>query len=244
MINYVVLVLLFLLLVYIFHNSYSKKNILWVAYSTDNYEPLTKYWRDSLHDVIKNDTEHNHVIKHKIDKMPEKEETGVGKKSWYNCIIEQLIWATSFDENFIQKFEYVIVSDCDIQFFPNNSWKPLFEYIKRSNKSIFFMRENNSSDVNSGFYIIKNDYYETYVKFVKNMLDINDMYTDFGDQTYINNHRDELNFDYIPDEFVVWGREVNDKKVDKILLHHAVFNKSVKTKSEQIEFVRNYFSQQ
>ena len=57
----------------------------------------------------------------------------------------------------------------------------------------------------------------------------------FGDQTIINEHLHLIKYNYIPDEYVIWGKNVVDKNT--ALFHHAVQCDDVDSKLEQINNV-------
>ena len=102
------------------------------------------------------------------------------------------------------------------------------------------MREGSSNDVNSGFFIIKNNHYlPNIVFFFKHICNIflntPQKNMPFGDQTIINNHKNIIEYDFIPNEYVIWGK--NTLKPQS-LLHHAVGCKDVKSKLEQIQEIQ------
>jgi len=132
-------------------------NSLFICYSTPNYSKLTNIFLESLNNLnIKN-------INHIIDNPPSDllKKTGFQTNLWYYCVknkINHLI-------NVLNKYDtlthtqYFIFTDCDIIYIKKNinEWNNLEKDIINENKDIYFMRENTSNDVNSGFFIIKNN---------------------------------------------------------------------------------------
>jgi hypothetical protein len=84
------------------------------------------------------------------------------------------------------------------------------------------MRDCTREHVNGGFYIIKKNYFETYKSFVRKMLShgISDYY--YGDQGYINENRDELDWDFIPDEYIIDKLNGSTYDLDRVCIHHAI----------------------
>jgi hypothetical protein len=106
-----------------------------------------------------------------------------------------------------------------------------------SSKNIFFMREGNKPEVNTGFFIIKNCELQKTLLFFNNIYDIM-MNTPhhkmpLGDQTVINEYKKHIDFDYIPNEYVIWGTVITNKTM--CLLHHAINCKDISSKLNQIQ---------
>ena len=84
------------------------------------------------------------------------------------------------------------------------------------------MRENTSNDVNSGFFIIKNNDNITniinfFVKYYKHLIHLKRKHA-FGDQSVINTLKSNLNYDFIPNDYVVCGTVIfNSNKVYSIM---------------------------
>jgi hypothetical protein len=99
------------------------------------------------------------------------------------------------------------------------------------------MRENTSNDINGGFYIIKNNknIYQI-INFFIEVLNIlsnsNKKDIPYGDQTIINNLKSTINFDYIPNDYMIWGENIHN--INKSLLHHCVCVGDIKGKLKQI----------
>lgn len=215
---------------------------LLVCYSTPNYSNLTQIFLNSLNLVgIQN-------IKHLIEKPNEEitKEAGFQTDLWYFCVrnkIEYLI--NVLTENCINNYyDFFIFSDCDIYFYTKNKseWYVLEKMINNSKNDIFFMREEDSNDVNSGFFIIKNnESIQNLINFFKEVIQIMDQTAKnnmpFGDQSIINLLKDKIKYDYIPNEFVVFGSKIYNK--NKTLFHHAVGCKNVEEKIVQINYIKS-----
>jgi hypothetical protein len=145
--------------------------------------------------------------------------------------------------------DYFIFTDCDIVYIKKNvnEWSNLENYIVNENNDIFFMRENTSSNVNSGFFIIKNN------NIGNNIGNIIDFFCEvlrtidttdrrrmpLGDQSIINNLKNQLNYGFIPNDYVVFGNTIFNK--DKALFHHAVCCRDVDGKIQQINDIKSSF---
>lgn len=216
-----------------------KKKVLWISLSTCNYENITIEYEKSVNDII-NDTsdEYSYEKRHKKFSLITNK-TGFQTESWYFCIVEKLKWASSFEDG--GNFDYVIVSDCDIQFFSKNNWKKIYNFIDSREELIFFMREGQEENkMNGGFYIMKGSYYHNYSNFIKKMLKDGDLYNDHGDQTYFNNNINLFNYCFLPDKYYVWGWMHENKNKNDVLFHHAVVDTNVNDKLKQINYIRNW----
>lgn len=215
-------------------------NSLFVCYSTPNYSRMTNIFLNSLKEInIKN-------IEHLLDNTKIcNNNLGFQSEIWYYSIrnkINHLINILNKDN----KIKYYIFTDCDIVYIKENinEWDNLEKYIINKDKDIFFMRENLSNDVNTGFFIIKNnDNINNIIKFFIKVLDTIDKtkkeHMPLGDQTIINNLKNEINYDYIPNNYVIFGTNIFNKK--KSLFHHAVCCKNIDEKIKQINIIKNKF---
>ena len=109
---------------------------------------------------------------------------------------------------------------------------------------LFFMRENTYDLVNTGFFIIKINknikYIISFFKFLLNNLLHREKQTiPFSIQTVINEIINNINYDYIPNEYVVYGDNIFNSS--KSLFHHAVKCNSLIEKNEQINFIKSFF---
>lgn len=185
-----------------------------VAYSTENYKVLTDVWFESAKTIVPEEDD----IKLKID--PVSSDYGYGNDFYMWCLLQKSLNLLNFEPT----KELVIVSDCDIQFFKGGDWEALLDRIKKSPRQIFFMRDCNREYVNAGFYIVKSEYFKNvYKNFIRKMLEhgIQDYYC--GDQGYINEHRyEELDWDYIPDEYIIDKLNDSTWDLDRVCIHHAI----------------------
>jgi hypothetical protein len=171
--------------------------------------------------------------------------TGVRSNLWYYCLTTKLKHLIDSLKLHYGKYDYYISSDCDVQFLPNNveKWSELEQFMKETNKDVYFMNENNSNDVNGGFYIICNKNLDKTIEFLTEIY--NEMIITpfdkmpFGEQTLINNAKHKLNYEMIPNKYVIWSRTIYDYKSS--LIHHAVFTKDISDKWEQMTEIIRYF---
>ena len=143
--------------------------------------------------------------------------------------------------------KYFIFSDCDILFIEKNKekWSELQLFIDENQNDIFFMREHTSELVNTGFFIIKNNknikYIITFFKNVLfNLLNREKRTMELGDQTIINEMLHNINYDFIPNDYIIYATTIYNNS--KSLIHHAVYCKSVDEKITQINFIKSMFT--
>jgi hypothetical protein len=214
-----------------------------ICYSTPNYDSLAKISLESLYEH--NVKEEN--IKHKKDIPPIEltKKTGFMTDLFHYCIIHKVEHLISTLIKNKGKYEYYISLDLDIWFIKKNSneWLNLKSLIDNSNKDIFFMRENISNNVNGGFFIIKNRYIEKAILFLEevyNELLIKKKHElPMLEQQLINEKKSKINYDYIPNEYVIFGKSIYNK--NKSLFHHAVCCNDVNDKLKQIELIKYHF---
>jgi hypothetical protein len=170
------------------------------------------------------------------------ENTGFQTELWYYCVrnkINHLINVLKNDSN----VKYFIFTDCDIIYIKKNvnEWYNLENYIQNENKDIYFMRENLSDDVNTGFFIIKNitDIINFFVEVLETIDTTEKVKMPLGDQSIINNLKYKINYGFIPNDYVVFGSNIFD--INKSLFHHAVCCIDVDDKIEQINQVKMAF---
>lgn len=216
---------------------------LFICYSTPNYSILTNLFLKSLKDI------NVHKIKHKLDKPAISfSSTGFGTDLWYYAVrnkINYLIDVLNNNTNFIDT-SYFIFTDCDIIFLKKNinEWINLEKFVINENKDIYFMREDTTNNVNSGFFIIKNNNnIKNIVNFfikVLNELDIsNKIDIPFGDQSVINKLKEKINYGFIPNDYVIFGTTIFNK--NKSLFHHAIGCIDVEDKINQINLIKSKF---
>ena len=217
---------------------------LFICYSTPNYSKLTNLFLDSLNCInVKN-------INHKLDNPnPDLlKKSGFGTDLWYYCVrnkINHLINVLNKYDS-LSDIKYFIFSDCDIIYIKNNinEWYNLEEIILNNNKDIYFMKEGSTNQVNSGFFIIKNNNnIKNIINFFMEVLQIFDKTCKskmpFGDQSIINNLKNKLNYGFIPNDYVIFGAVIYNK--NKSLLHHAVCCETIDEKILQINKIKTEF---
>ena len=212
------------------------QNALFASYSTPNYSRLTDIYSSSLEKIGAN-------VEHQLEEVAFDKE-GFQTDLWYHCLsakIKNVI-------NVLSKpvpYKYFVFSDCDVHYIEQNKeyWNVLEEFIAESPENIFFMRENNTNQINSGVFIIKNKNVEKMIDFFTHVYTIMQMtpkdQMPFGDQTIINNHLHLIKYNYIPNEYVIWGKKIINKSM--ALFHHAVECKDIESKLEQIKEVLELF---
>jgi hypothetical protein len=216
---------------------------LFICYSTPNYSKLSNICLNSLHDINVNN------INHMLDDISILfKNTGFQTDLWYYCVrnkINHLINVLKkYDD--LNNIKYFIFTDCDIIYIKKNinEWYNLENYIQNENKDIYFMREHSSKDVNSGFFIIKNnDNITNIINFFVEVLQTIDttekVKMPLGDQSIINNLKNKINYGFIPNDYVVFGINIYNK--NKSLFHHAVCCKDVDDKIKQINQIKKAF---
>lgn len=219
-------------------------NSLFICYSTPNYSKLRDLCLDSLNTInVKN-------INSMIDTPPSIlcKNTGFRTDLWYYCVrnkINHLITVLN-NRDSLTDIKYFIFTDCDIIYIKKhmNEWYNLEHHIVNENKDIYFMSEETGPDVNSGFFIIKNN------SNIKSIIDffIEVLHTidttekdkmPSGDQTIINNLKHKINYGVVPIDYVIYGTIIYN--INKSLFHHAVCCKDVDEKIEQINIVKSAF---
>ena len=187
-----------------------------VACTTKNYQILTDIWQKTLSEV---------PIQKRIHLKVDDDDFNYAyySKSYYECITRKIKNLKSFEPD--EHTEFIVLSDCDIQFFKDGDWDGLVNFVRRSKRKIFFMRDCTKPLVNAGFYIIKKDYFDEYKKFLDGMLQRNlDDYL-FGDQCYINENLDQLDWDYISEKYITGFVTMNSEyDLSKLCAHHAIWH--------------------
>ena len=216
-------------------------NVLFLCYSTPNYEPLTSRFLKSLCDIGVT------RIDHLLETVPKNIASTSGFQSsiWYYSVfkkIQHLVNRLKHYRDTPNDIKFFIFSDCDI-WFPKlnvNKWEQMLQSC--STKAIYFMREHQSDDVNSGFFIMPKDHIDVVIPFFETVLDtMNKLSPEempFGDQSVINNIKQTIpfGFGFIENKYVVWGTCIWDKQ--NTLLHHAVGTGTITGKLKQMERIR------
>ena len=216
---------------------------LFICYSTPNYSQLTNICLHSLYDINVNN------INHMTDDISILfENTGFQTDLWYYCVRNKINHLINVLKNYdsLNNINYFIFTDCDIIYIKKNinEWYNLENYIQNENKDIHFMREYLYDDVNSGFFIIKNnDNIPNIINFFVEVLQTFDttekIKMPFGDQSIINNLKNKINYGFIPNDYVVFGKNIFN--INKSLFHHAVGPADVDDKIQQINEIKMEF---
>lgn len=219
------------------------KQSLIICYSTPNYKSLTDILFSSL--LVVNISNIYYLLDEPTEDLIKNQ--GFQTDLWYYSVINKIKHLNSALYNINNyKNKYFIFCDCDVWFLKNNinQWTNLQKYIDTNDKDIYFMRENTSLDLNTGFIIIKNN-----INITKIRLFFNEVYSvmiketknnmPLGDQTIINRLKHKINFGYIPNEYVIFGTNIFDK--NKSLVHHAVCCSNIEDKIKQINFIKSKF---
>lgn len=216
-----------------------------ISYSTPNYDPVTEIFLSSLKKL--NVKEEN--IEHKLENLDHlANSTGFRTPIWYLCILNKVKHVVDILKKYenVKRHCYFVFSDCDIWFIEKNQheWNHLKHLIDSSNKELFFMREEGKHEVNSGFYIIKNnDNLPNVIRYFENVVNImqNNKENYRGeDQVVINSTLHKMNWGFIPNDYVVWGNNIYNR--NKTLFHHAVCCRDVNDKVNQINRIKSMFN--
>ena len=211
-----------------------------IVFSTPNYDKLYKNFFFSLAGIGING-------KHIYHKLDDTNINGDAFQSdlWYYCVYKKVEHFKNILKEKKDDYKYFFCCDCDIFFIYKNkdNWNELFNVINKSKKQIFYMREGNREGINTGFAIIKQSYVEKMIEIYEKVLSIMDhkprVEMPLGDQTIINDIKNEIEFEYIPYIYVVFGWTIFNKK--KSLSHHAIGSGKTKGKLNQITVIKNKF---
>lgn len=209
-----------------------------IVFSTPNYDKLYKHFFFSL---VGLDIDAKHIY-HKLDDNKLLTE-GFQSDLWYYCVYKKVEHFKNILKEKKNKYKYFFCCDCDIVFIYKNrdKWNELFNTIDKSKKQIFYMKEGNREGINTGFAIVKQCYVEKMIEIydtVLNKMKITPrVEMPLGDQTIINNIKEEIDFDYIPIKYVVFGWTIFNK--NNALFHHAIGSGKTKGKLNQITIIKN-----
>jgi hypothetical protein len=220
------------------------KESLFICYSTPNYELLTTHFLESLSQIGVPPENIDHLIDTEVSLDPP---YGFQSDMWYHCVKEKIVHLVKTLKKYIaandSDYKYFIFSDCDI-WFPKRDAESLWSELASTilEKDVYFMRENESDSANTGFFIIKNNQnLQKNIEFFERVISVMNIcersFMPLGDQTIINHFLSEIDFDYIPTDFVGWGTSIFNPS--KMLLHHAVCSINTETKWNQIQSIKN-----
>lgn len=228
-------------------NVFNFNKIRWIASAASNYQTITSIWHSSLKGLGIQD---ENILFNIID-APEhiNDAPKFRAEIWYYCIKKriQLILDELNQHRNKSKYDYFIVCDCDIQFFPDRDavWKALFDYIGSTNFDFYFQPED---DVNicAGFYIIKRQNLDKAISFLQK---VNQRITQsknedmpFADQTIIKAMIDEISACVLPPATCIQGPRFIPKYKDVYLFHHAINAFDMPMKLTQMEQIQNLMS--
>lgn len=218
-------------------------NILWIASSASNYEPLTKIWHNSLINIgVKNEN-----LRHNIIDNPEviKDKSVVFQSdTWFYSLEKKMYHFVNELKNNInnEQYKYFISTDCDIRYFPDklHVWKILIDYVDNHDFDIFFQPEN-QTELNCGFMIIKKEKLEIAIKFfefvLKTMQSSKKEEMPLAEQTIVRNNIKKINACVLPSACCVAGPFYDPKNKDIYLFHHAICAYNLEMKLLQIEYI-------
>tara|TARA_B100000035_G_scaffold314193_1_gene329792 strand:- start:12135 stop:14495 length:2361 start_codon:yes stop_codon:yes gene_type:complete len=217
-----------------------------IFYNTDNYLPVTNIFKESLYNINVDCNLFIEKTDKKIDILNSTNcDTFFQSEFWYKCILNKILFIKKTINNLYLKNykKLIIVTDCDIQFFYKNrfKWIDLEEFIEKTNNDIYFIREIGHKDenyVNGGFYIIKNLNLNI-INFFNKLYTIfsSNNFSGHGDQDIINELKHEINYNVIPNKFIVWATNINSYQ--DCILHHCVCTSNINNKIIQLNYIRN-----
>lgn len=144
------------------------------------------------------------------------------------------------------KYNTFIVTDCDGRFFCNmGGWVELYNLIKESEKQIFFMKDDDTNNIHTGFFILKHNYVDVFVNYIKNTL-LHDNIELSNQQLVLTNAKKDLNCEFIPSKFIIWGYKFTILHKKYYVVHHFVSKSNNDDKKDednvhkQIDMINRY----
>lgn len=183
-----------------------------IAVYTENFEPLYSRWLRTLPEGF------SPVVK-KFD--PASTVFGFKTSSWYDSIEFKLNTAVEFLEG-LQDREVVLISDIDVIFL--RTGRELLDvaearFVSKPDLDIWIMKEGPTSDVNAGFYFVRNS--EKVRTFLKEAISFCHLHESLADQDFFNrNISGRLIWEHIPEIYSAWGGYIAD--INTAIFHHAV----------------------
>ena len=143
------------------------------------------------------------------------------------------------------KYNTFIVTDCDCRFFCSmGGWTELYEFMKKSEKQIFFMKDNGVNNIHTGFFIFDRSYVDVFVNYIKNTL-LHDSNELSNYQLVLTNAINDLSCEFIPSKFVIWGYKFTILYKKYYVVHHFVSKSNNETKDgdhKQIDMINRYMN--
>lgn len=163
-------------------------------------------------------------------------------ETWQTGVTAKLRWALEYIDSHPTETTFIL-SDVDIQFFPNFSFVALRELLDQSGVDVLFQKESRSPDsfeVNTGFYVARS------TAWVRDLLvraiELCDRSEVKNDQTALNellaNESLGVKWGFLP--FDYYARSQGFPPSRTILLHHANFSGSIPEKIAALRRVRRY----
>lgn len=214
------------------------KDTCLISYSLSN-DYLTKYLVNSTKDLI----ESNHIYI-KDDSVMSKLYTDDNtlrvhsKKRRLNHYKNKLMLLK-------RKYNTFIVTDFDCRFFCNmDGWNELYEFIKESEKQVFFIRDDDTNNFYTRFFILKDSYVDLFVNYIKNTL-LHDSNELNSHHLVLTNAKKDLSCEFIPSKFIIWGNKFTILHKNYYVLHHFVSKSNNETKDsdyKQIDMINRYMN--
>ena len=217
-----------------------------ICYSTPNYAPITTLFMKSLQTYRGKPFR----LYHKLDSSMPVQKDGFQTPLWYYCVLHKIKHLVSILEAKAKeetkakeeaKAGYIVFSDCDVSFLGQNAhlWSSLFASID-SSMDIVFMREGITTDVNTGFFIMRQTSVSRLIPFFENVISVMEQtppeQMPLGDQTIINSLKNNIRYGFIPNEYVVFGNHIYN--ANRALIHHAIGCTTIEEKVKHLESFR------
>lgn len=210
--------------------------------------PVCITYTDEFHSLVNHccsTLKHNNIIIHLNNTSTQEKYSGFRSNGWFECLKNKMI----FFRKILDKIEYNEVAasiDCDIQFFKVDEFYNLKKQLESSSFLCFAQTENwtTMSGMNGGFLLFKK--HDLVIKFIDTIIS-QDYTTQFlGDQEFINKFIVEFKIPYLLlDSYKymhggpIVNKTLNYPDINNIVMHHATWTNNLKSKQEQINYVRN-----
>ena len=205
---------------------------LFICYSNAHFSELSDIFLVSLKNIgVKNIKHLLHNFNNNFNNNFNQNEFQI-YNVWYYNIINKLKYIITIinDYHSFTHVKYFIFSECNNIFIKDNinEWYNLEKDILEQDKDIYFMRHDSiiSNDINSTFFIIKNnDNIKNIVQFFNEVLEIilkteKKMVPVGGDQSIINSLKNKINYGYILNDYIKFNTNTYNK--NKVLFHHSI----------------------
>lgn len=225
------------------HKNEFLKRVCWVSSAAENYGRLTDTYFQSLKEI----GVQRHRIKHTHFYLNGEKSVGFRSEAYRTCTEHKVMYAIASIEEALRsgdEYEFFIVSDCDVQFFPEREaeWRRLLGQVSASDKVCWFAKEN-ADDVNTGVIILKADKAAEFVGFYRSVLnkmrktDPSQML--YMDQSIVNDMKGSLDYGVIPPESSILGNFYNPATSKIALFHHAIGTRFEQDKLDQLRHIRS-----